>query len=432
MSSIAKKTFETFTVRVVTQLLAAGGGIVVARMLLPAGKGEFTYAGTILGFALMMAVGHTRAVLWQYGKRGVPAGSVMRVMLLVVAAVSVPLALVMAAIGAIVPSQHSLLFVALALPFAMFAQSAGGLFLADGDVRTLNIKELLPNVLAPLVYVPVILLFDRSLWVVLAAWAGSYIVAATYIAFALKRYDRSADPSASARELAKEQLTFGSHAGLSSVLQYVDFRIDVFLVMFMLGSAALGIYSVGIAIGEFIWQLSSAMINPSLQDIGGKDFARAAAITAKCMRHSLVLVFIAAICVALLAREVVPLVYGPAFSYGAVLTIALLPGIVAYSMMPALSAFFSQQLGRPKVPSYFSALSAGVCALITALTLPRFGLIAAALATSVSYSAAFVAATIYFTRVSGLSLERIFTYSAEDLRPYRSLLTGALGVMRGR
>jgi O-antigen/teichoic acid export membrane protein len=431
MSSIAKKSFETFTVRVATQLLAAGGGIVVARTLLPAGKGEFAYAGTILGFALMMAVGHTRAVLWQYGKRDIPAGSVMRVMVFVVAAISVPLALVMAAIGALVPSQHSLLFVAAALPFAMFAQSAGGLFLADGDVRTLNIKELLPNVLAPLVYVPIILLFYRSLWVVLAAWTGSYIVAAVYIAFALKRYDRSVRPG-NVRELAKEQLTFGSHAGLSSVLQYVDFRIDVFLVMFMLGSAALGIYSVGIAIGEFIWQLSSAMINPSLRDIGGKDFARAATVTAKCMRHSLVLVFTAAVCVGLLARELVPLVYGPAFSYAAVLTIALLPGIVAYSMMPALSAFFSQQLGRPRVPAYFSALSAAVCALITALTLPRFGLIAAALATSASYSAAFAAATIYFTRVSGLSIGRIFAYSAEDLRPYHSLLTGALGVIRGR
>ncbi|HEX4012531.1 MAG TPA: oligosaccharide flippase family protein [Candidatus Cybelea sp.] len=432
MSGIARKSFETFVVRVATQLLAAGGGIVVARTLLPAGKGEFTYVGTILGFALMMAVGHTRAVLWQYGKRAIAAGSVLRVMVFIVAAVSVPLAVVTAAIGAFVPSQHSLLFVAVALPFAMFAQSAGGLFLADGDVRTLNVKELLPNVLAPLVYVPIVVFFDRSLWVVLAAWAGGYIVAAGYIAFALRRYDRTVPAPTDLQALAKEQISFGGHAGLSSLLQYVDFRIDVFLVMFMLGSAALGIYSVGIAIGEFIWQLSSAMINPSLRDIGGKDFERAAEVTAKCMRHSLLLVFIAALAVALLARTVVPLLYGPAFSYGAVLTIALLPGIIAYSMMPALSAFFSQQLGRPRVPSYFSALSAGVCALITALALPRFGLIAAALATSISYSAAFVLATIYFTRVSGLSFARTFAYSTADLRPYRSLLTGAMGALRGR
>lgn len=432
MSSIASKSLETFVVRVSTQLLAAAGGVVVARTLAPSGKGDYTYAGTILGFGLMMAVGHTRAVLWQYGKRGIPATSVIRVMLSVVAAISLPLALVMAIVGTVVPSQHSLLFVAAALPFAMFGQAAGGLLLADGDVRTLNIKELLPNVLAPLVYIPILLFFDRSLWVALTAWAGSYVVAAGYVAFVLKRYAGIAHPAPNWLESAKEQVAFGSQAGLSTLLQYLDFRVGVFLVMFMLGNAALGIYSVGIAIGEFVWQLSSAMINPSLQAIGGKDFARAAEVTAKCMRHSLVLVLLAAVCVGLLAHEVVPLIYGQAFAYGAAITIALLPGIVAYSMMPALSAFFSQQLGQPRVPSYFSALSAAVCAIITALALPRFGMIAAAVATSVSYSAAFVAATIYFTKKSGLSGGRIFAYSTDDLRPYYSLVSGAVAVIRGR
>lgn len=430
--SIARKSLETFAVRVSTQLLAAGGGIVIARTLLTTGKGEYTYAGTILGFVMMMTQGHTRAVLWQYGKRGLPAMSVFRVLLFVVVAVAAPLCIALAAIGALVPSQHSLLFVAAALPFGIFAQSAAGLFLADGDVRTLNMAELIPYVLGPLIYVPILLFFDRSLWVVLGAWAGSYAVAAAFITFALRRYFAPAPRDTNSRELAKEQLIFGSQAGLSTMLQYLDFRTGVLLVMFMLGSAALGIYSVGIAIGEFIWQLSSAMINPSLMAIGGNDFARAAEVTAKCMRHSLVLVFLASICVALLAREVVPLIYGPAFAYGATITVALLPGIVAYSMMPALAAFFSQQLGRPRVPSYFSALSAAVCAIITALTLPRYGLIAAAIATSVSYSAAFLAAAIYFTKVSGMSASRIFAYSADDLRPYYSLLTGAVGAMRGR
>jgi O-antigen/teichoic acid export membrane protein len=432
MSNIARKSLETFAVRVSTQLLAAAGGIVIARTLLPIGKGEYTYAGTILGFVLMMALGHTRAILWQYGKRGVPAMSVLRVMFFVIVSFSVPISIVLAVIGAVIPSQRSLLFVAAALPFATFAQSAAGLFLADGDVRTLNVAELIPYVLAPLVYVPIILFFHRSLTVVLTAWAGSYVVATAYITVALRRYFGPAPHAANSRELAKEQLIFGSQAGLSTMLQYLDFRTGVFLVMFMLGSAALGVYSVGIAIGEFIWQLSSAMINPSLMDIGGNDFARAAEVTAKCMRHSLILVSIAAVCVALLARQVVPFIYGPAFAYGAIITIALLPGIVAYSMMPALAAFFSQQLGRPRVPSYFSALSAVVCAVITALTLPRFGLIAAAVATSVSYSAAFLAAAIYFTRVSGLSGARIFAYSTDDLRPYYALLTGAVAVIRGR
>jgi O-antigen/teichoic acid export membrane protein len=174
------------------------------------------------------------------------------------------------------------------------------------------------------------------------------------------------------------------------------------------------------------------MINPALQEIGGTDRARAIEVTAKCMRHSFVLVSLAAIVVAVLARPVVPLVYGPAFAYGAVITVALLPGILAYSMMPALASFFQQQLGRPRLPFYFSALSAVVCAVATALTLPRFGVIAAAVATSVSYSLAFSAALLYFVRCTGTSGARIFALSVDDLRPYYSLIATAVGTRRGR
>lgn len=431
MSSIAKKSVETFAVRVATNLFAAAGVIVVARTLLPAGKGDFTYAGAILAFALMATVGHNKAILWQYSKRGVPPAAIIRVMVRVVVVISAPLVLAMVLIGSFIPSQHSLLFVAAALPFAIFAQSAMGMFLGDGDVRRVNMNSVFTSIGATLVYVPLILFVHRSLSVVLAAWAGSYVVAGIYTIFALKRYPRGA-PNADLKELAKEQLNFGGQSSLSSLAQYLDFRIDILIVMFMLGNAALGVYSVGVGIGEFIWQLSSAMINPALRDIGGTDYARATEVTAKCMRHSLVLVFGAAVLVAVFARPLVPLIYGPAFSYGAVVTLALLPGIVAYSMMPALGAFFSQQLGQPRIPLYFSALSTVVCAFVTVLALPHFGIIAAAVATSISYSVAFVAALLYFVRRTGIGGGRIFALSADDLRPYYSLLTSAAGVLRGR
>lgn len=430
MSDIARKSFETFAVRVSTQLCVAGGGIVIARTLSLTGKGEFTYVGTILALILMGTVGHNKAVLWQYGRRGLPSGAVIRVMCLVVAGVSAPLVLGMVLIGSLISSQSVLLFAAAALPFAIFSQSAMGIFLAEGDVRPINISSMFPAA-AVLVYVPLILFVHRSLSVALAVWAAGYVAAGIYMLLALRRYRRNSREIA-VKPMLKEQLTFGSQACLSSLSQYLDFRIDVFLVIYMLGSAALGVYSVGIAIGEFIWQLSSAMINPALQDIGGKDRKRAIMITAKCMRHAFVLVLAAALLVAVLVGPLVPIIYGPAFSYGAVVTLALLPGIVAYSMMPALAAFFSQQLGEPRTPFYFSAVSTAICAVVTLLTLPRFGIIAAAVATSISYTAAFVAAAIYFTRRTGLNAGRIFAFSTEDLRPYYTLLSSAVSTVRGR
>ncbi len=429
MSDIARKSLETFAVRVSTQLCVAGGGIVIARTLSATGKGEFTYAGTILGLMLMATVGHNKAVLWQYANRGISPAPVIRAMSAVVVSVSVPLAIAMALIGSFVSSQHVLLYAAAALPFAIFAQSAMGIFLAEGDVRRINISSIFPAA-AVLVYVPLILFVDRSLSVALAVWAGSYVMSGIYVLLALRRYPSNV-PSTAARPLLKEQLRFGSQACLSSLAQYLDFRIDVFLVIYMLGSAALGVYSVAIAIGEFIWQLSSSMINPALQEIGGKDSRRAIAVTAKCMRHSFVLVLGAAVLVAAFAHRLVPLVYGPAFSYGAIVTVALLPGIVAYSMMPALTAFFSQQLGEPRTSFYFSALSMALCAAVTAAALPHFGIIAAAVATSVSYTAAFVAALAYFIRRTGIGGRSIFALSRDDVRPYYTLLSSAVASMRG-
>jgi O-antigen/teichoic acid export membrane protein len=428
--SIAKKSFETFAVRVSVRLCAAAGGIVIARTLSSVGKGEFTYAGTILGLVLMGTVGHMKAVLWQYARRRFPPAATIRAMLLVVVVVSAPLVLAMVLIGSLIPSQSVLLYIAPALPFAIFSQSAAGIFLGDGDVRPVNICAMFTTAGAAVVYVPLLFVY-RSLPLVLAVWAASYVVCGIYMMLALRRY-RDGSQNVDSKESLKEQLTFGSQASLSGLLQYLDFRVDVFLVMFMLGSAALGIYSVGIAIGEFIWQLSTAMINPALRDIGGSDRVRAAEMTAKCMRHSLVLVFSAALLVAVLARPLVPLIYGPVFSYGAVVTLALLPGIVAYSMMPALAAFFSQQLAQPRTPFYFSALSVVICAVVTAFALPHFGIIAAAAATSISYTIAFVAAAAYFVRCTGMTAGRIFALSADDFRPYGMLLTSAVGAIRGR
>ena len=105
-------------------------------------------------------------------------------------------------------------------------------------------------------------------------------------------------------------------------------------------------------------------------------------------------------------------------------------GVVAYSMMGALATFFSQQLGEPKVPLYLRLLSAIICAVVTILALPRFGIAGGAVATSVSYLVTFALATAYFCRQTGLTAQRLFLLSRQDLTPYRSALSYALRFTR--
>jgi Na+-driven multidrug efflux pump len=123
----------------------------------------------------------------------------------------------------------------------------------------------------------------------------------------------------------------------------------------------------------------------------------------------------------------VPLVYGPQFAQAGLVARILLPGIIAYSMMPTLANFFSQQLGQPRIPLIFSSLSTVLCAAITVVTLPRLGILGGAFATSISYVLAFGVAAAYFVRRTHIAPLRLFTFSRSDLRPYRSLLSDKIG-----
>jgi O-antigen/teichoic acid export membrane protein len=430
MSTIAKKSVENFAARIAAQAFSIAGAIVIARMLGPAGKGVFSYAGTMLAMLQMVNAGQAAAISWQYAKKQRSPAALLRSMTVILGALAIPVAIALAIAGVLIPGQQALIAVACALPFALFAQSSTGFFLADGDVRMVNIQQIVIGVISVSIYIPLLVVLHAGLLVLFAIWVSSYVMGALYSAWALRRYaaNREGDDSAS---LVKEQLGYGAQIGLNSAVQFLNFRIDVFIIMFILGQTALGVYSIGIGIGELLWQLSRPMATAAFGVISRGSEAQAADATAACMRHSFVLVLIGSVLVFFLAPPLVPLVYGKQFAEAGVVARVLLPGIMAYSMMPTLTTFFAQQMGQPRLPLLFSSVSTVLCGALTVLTLPHFGIVGGAFATSVSYVVAFAAATAYFVQRTHIAPLRLFTLSRADLRPYKMLLASTLAVLRG-
>jgi O-antigen/teichoic acid export membrane protein len=292
------------------------------------------------------------------------------------------------------------------------------------------VQQIAISVLPAVIYIPLLVLLHAGLPVLFALWAAGYVAGALYTAYRLRSYTRLREGSREGT-IVKEQLVYGGQVSLNSAVQFLNFRIDVFLIMFILGQTALGIYSIGIGIGEMLWQLSRPMVTASFGSIARGTESQAANTTATCMRHSFALVLLGAIVVFFAAPPLIPLVYGKQFAHAGLVARVLLPGIIAYSMMPTLATFFSQQLGRPRIPLLFSTISTIVCAALTVVLLPHFGIVGGAIATSISYCLAFAAAVFYFVRRTRIAPLRLFTLCAGDLAPYRSLLTHRLFTMRG-
>ncbi|HKE37146.1 MAG TPA: oligosaccharide flippase family protein [Candidatus Baltobacteraceae bacterium] len=427
MSDIGKKSLQTLLRNVLIQGAGIIGSIVIARSLGPGGKGIYTYAVVALG-AIVIPNGLASAIAWQYTKRHRSPAAILRAMMTILAAVAVPLSIVLAAIGLLVPSQRALLYVAAATPVALFAQSASGFFLADSDVRTINASQTF-SVLAVAVYVPLLIFAHASVWTVLAVWVAGSIASAVYVVVKLRRYAAMTTGDDDG-PIVREQLKFGAQMGITSLSAYLNFRIDVFIIIFMLGQTALGLYSVGLGIAELLWQLNRSIVTASFGRIARGEEDTAAVTTATSMRHAFTVVTVSAILVALLAPPIVPRVYGSAFEQSVLVTLLLLPGIVAYSMMGLLSTFFTQQIGEPRLPLIFRLISTIICAVATILLLPRIGIIGGAIATSISYVISFALAAGYFVRRTGTAPSNLFFLRKSDLESYRSLLRVTLNSLR--
>jgi O-antigen/teichoic acid export membrane protein len=420
VSQIAKKSFETFVIQSSNQVVTLAIGILIARLLGPGGKGIYTYAVTALGLVVTLASGQSAAIAWQLAKGKQPPRVVYGALLRTVGIFAVAISPVLIAIALALPAQRVLLASALALPFVLYMALSNGFFLAASDVRSSNLQAVTSS-LVLLVAVLAAVLRHGSLTAILTAWVISYAIAAAISALRMRSYLRPSPERESMHYPFRTQLFFGLKTTLNTLVEELNLRSGIFLILAMLGARALGVYSLGIGVGGLLWQLSRPVATAAFGRIGSSKESDAAELTARCMRHSLAFVMAASVVAFIVGPQLLVLVYGTQFAGAGVVLRLLLPGIVAYCVMPLLATFYTQQLGRPSIPLALSAISTVVCVAVMALFLPRYGIDAGAVATSASYIVAVGIAALLFVRRTGIAPTKLFILNREDVRQYWSL-----------
>jgi Na+-driven multidrug efflux pump len=87
----------------------------------------------------------------------------------------------------------------------------------------------------------------------------------------------------------------------------------------------------------------------------------------------------------------------------------------------ALSAYFTNHAGQPRVPAQVAATSLALNALLATLLVPHLGMAGAALAASVSYAASVLLLAWRFARHAGLPLSRVLLPGAQLLADLRGV-----------
>jgi O-antigen/teichoic acid export membrane protein len=420
VNQLRNKSLETLAIRVASLVFSVAAGIILARSLGTYGKGVMAYVTTAAALLQTAWSGQAAAISWQFGRMRIPSRLVARATLRILIFGGLPIALLMFAIAFALPSQRPLIAVAASIPFLFFSSAALGFFLADGNVRVNNVQTLITQVGFGVAVAAVLLIAHLGLNAVLIAWIVTSMVSAGYTAWKLRPYFTRGEEGPLSG-LIREQVGFGLRASANAVVWLLNTRIDVFIIMSFLGLPALGIYSVGLGLGELMTNLGSALVTSAYGRICTGTRNEAAELTAKCARHCLAMGLCVGLLIFIFGPSLVTLVYGGAFAAAGPVVRILLPGMIAYSLMPFLYTFFTQQLGKPSIATVLGSLSISVCAIVTIATIRPLGIVAGALGTSISYAIAFLIAGFIFSRTTDLPISKLFLFTSEDWREYVTL-----------
>ena len=438
MSTFALDALSTFITRVCAFGLAFLISMITARVLGPSGKGTVALAVLVPTFASQfLRFGVDVANVYFLGSRKHTLQAILGNSLMVITAtnlVAIPLYIIFIPLisntiaAGVKPSL--LLLASLLLPLNLLVGHLSPIFLGLQRVRKYNFIILGGRATA--LFFIVVLVVALSLGVVGAIWA-TILASVLMVGWALKELskDVSVRPILNPG-LLKESVSFGFRGYLANVVQFFNYRLDMFVVNYFVGVANVGWYSTAVTGAELLWYIPQAVATILFPRTAAAGVEEAKLFTPKVCRNTFLITLIAALGLSIVSKPLIIFIYGEAFALSVIPLWLLMPGVVALSISKILTSDLAGR-GLLQYGAYSSAISLVATVFCDLVLIPRWGIAGAAVASSISYCIATLVVLFFYTRISGNSLAIVLIPRKEDViiyRRYCSSLARRLGMAK--
>jgi O-antigen/teichoic acid export membrane protein len=237
------------------------------------------------------------------------------------------------------------------------------------------------------------------------------------LAITIRRYFSSAVGPSVLPEIAK----YSSSSYVADFVQFANYRLDVFIIAYILAASDVGLYATAVSLAQLIWLPVIALqgvLFPRLTAI--TDSGRQVAEAAQTMRLTLALAIIMSSGLAFLAPWFVSVMFGPKFGPVVEAVWLLLPGVTIFCLARILCSYLAA-IGKPHLNLLISILGTLVTVAGDVILIPKLGINGAALVSTVSYTLSGMVALYFFRRETGLPVRQTLAVNAADLRMLTSL-----------
>jgi O-antigen/teichoic acid export membrane protein len=225
--------------------------------------------------------------------------------------------------------------------------------------------------------------------------------------------------------LLRDMVRYAALTWVANIAQFLNYRVDIWIVQYFSGSAALGIYALAAGLAMTLWVLPRSTSTVLLPAMASGDpeagFPQAARLARLVFGGTALL----AIPIVLSARTWLGLLYGDDFVASAAPFAVLLLGCVPFTVCVILAAALAG-VNRQAVNLTASVVGLVATVVLDLVLIPRYGIMGAAAASAVSYLVTTVVVVRVFSRIASLPALACVVPVARDLVYVRDGLKGLL------
>jgi len=220
----------------------------------------------------------------------------------------------------------------------------------------------------------------------------------------------------------KSAIAFALPCYAANTAQFLNYKLDVFVVGFFAGAQSVGRYTLAVSLAQLLWLMSNSVASVLLPKVAASNDAGATIQhTTRVTRLSLWATAICAVALAVLATQAIPLLYGEPFRPSIAALLWLLPGVVIFTIANVLAAYIAG-IGKPHLNLWVSGISLVITIALDLILIPKLNIVGASIASTVSYSVSAVMLIMFFVRETGVSLRQVLVPTSEDLNFARQLV----------
>ena len=218
------------------------------------------------------------------------------------------------------------------------------------------------------------------------------------------------------RALTKETFRFGLKSYVQNLVGSLNYRLDVYLLALFLAPEQVAFYGVATSLAEVAWYIPNSVGVVLFPRLSNAPIEQIHQITAKVCRNTLAVTVPIVGAMLAVSWLLVPLIYGPAYRATVPPLLVLLPGVLSMCLYKVLTRNFTSR-NRQQVSIMASSVALTLNLSLDWKLIPRWGVVGAATASTLGYTAAGMVLLAFFLRESRLSWR-------EALLPRRDELIG--------